>query len=247
MRFPMSCKGQGTTTTTTTIFNLHESGSAWAWNDKRKQFYLRHFTEKQPDLNLRNEAVKDEIKNIIEFWLKKGVTGFRVDAPMVLLEDEKLQDHPPLKPEHSSLEAVFAVDDYKAHVHHPDTFKFLNELHQFVARYDKKSEKSTQTPLIGETYGTAAKIVKYYGTRRFPVFHLPFNFLLTSLKTYLNAQQLHDFLHSWLDEVPKGFPSNWALGNHDFGRLSYVFDVEYNSILLALVAMLPGAGTVYYG
>ncbi|XP_065225150.1 maltase 1-like [Planococcus citri] len=228
------------------IFHLHESGSAWTWNDKRKQFYLRHFTEKQPDLNLRNNAVKAEVKDIIKFWLEKGVTGFRVDAPMLLLEDEHLQDHPPLKPEHT-LETIFAIDDYKTHVHHPDTFKFINELHQFVAQYDKKSRKSTQTALIGETFGSAPKLMKYYGTRRFPVFDLPFNTLLTCLKTYLDAHQLHDFLRTWLDQVPKGLPSNWALGNHDNGRLARAFDVEYNSILLALVAMLPGIGSVYYG
>lgn len=41
---------------------MHDTGSAWTWNEKRNQFYLHHFLAKQPDLNLRNEAVKEEIK-----------------------------------------------------------------------------------------------------------------------------------------------------------------------------------------
>ncbi|XP_065224667.1 maltase 1-like [Planococcus citri] len=89
--------------------------------------------------------------------------------------------------------------------------------------------------------------MKYYGTKSFPVFHLPFNFLLTTLTTYLDAKELHDFLHTWLDAVPKGMPSNWALGNHDYGRIVRNLDTEYNFILLALVSMLPGTATLYYG
>lgn len=41
---------------------MHESGSAWTWNEERKQFYLHHCYAKQPDLKLRNELVKKEIQ-----------------------------------------------------------------------------------------------------------------------------------------------------------------------------------------
>ncbi|XP_065225349.1 maltase A3-like [Planococcus citri] len=67
------------------------------------------------------------------------------------------------------------------------------------------------------------------------------------MTTYLNSRELHDFLHTWLNQVPKGMASSWALGNHDQGRISYRLNAEYNYILLALVTMLPGACQVYYG
>ena len=76
-------------------------GSAWEYDNTRKQFYLHQFKKEQPDLNLRNEDVKKELKKVLEFWIKKGVDGFRVDAVQFFLEDEKLQDEPKL-PNHNS-------------------------------------------------------------------------------------------------------------------------------------------------
>lgn len=55
-------------------------GSAWTWSDKRKQFYLHQFTKQQPDLNYRHPAVGDRMKDVLRFWLAKGVAGFRCDA-----------------------------------------------------------------------------------------------------------------------------------------------------------------------
>lgn len=55
-------------------------GSAWEWNWERKQFYFHQFHPKQPDLNFRNPKVEQEMKDVLEFWLEKGVSGFRIDA-----------------------------------------------------------------------------------------------------------------------------------------------------------------------
>ncbi|XP_065218522.1 maltase A2-like [Planococcus citri] len=225
------------------VFNLEKLGSAWQWNDKRQQFYLHQFTVGQPDLNLRNNAVKEEVKGIMKFWLEKGVAGFRIDAPMFFMEDELLQDNP-LPDLGMGLWALLACN-YT--FNHPDTFTFLNELNVFLKEYDRKSGKKIQTPLIGETIGTVPMVMKYFGTRRFPAIHLPLNFLMRWMGTYLNARELHDYLHTWLDELPKNKPSSWMLGDHDEGRYAHRFSAEYNYIMLALVTMLPGTCLVYYG
>ena len=60
--------------------------SIWAWDEKAGQWYLHHFYSHQPDLNLSNPAVRDEIAKIAGFWLELGVDGFRVDAVPFLLE-----------------------------------------------------------------------------------------------------------------------------------------------------------------
>ena len=60
--------------------------SIWAWDEKAGQWYLHHFYSHQPDLNLSNPAVRDEIAKIAGFWLEMGVDGFRVDAVPFLLE-----------------------------------------------------------------------------------------------------------------------------------------------------------------
>ena len=60
--------------------------SIWTWDEKAGQWYLHHFYSHQPDLNLSNRKVRDEIAKIAGFWLELGVDGFRVDAVPFLLE-----------------------------------------------------------------------------------------------------------------------------------------------------------------
>ncbi|XP_065224136.1 maltase A2-like [Planococcus citri] len=226
------------------VFSMRQDGTAWTWNDQRKQFYLHQMNVKQPDLNLRNEAVKAEIKDILKFWLEKGVSGFRVDAPMFLMEDELLRDNLPLSPE-ANVFTMFAECEHT--FNHPDTFRYVNELNRFLKQYDQESGRTIQTPLIGETYGPVKNVIKYYGTKKFPVFHLPFNFLLSGLLTFLDARGLNQYLHTWLNALPKGMPSNWALGNHDQGRVAYHLNGEYSAIMLALGTLQPGTSSLYYG
>ena len=60
--------------------------SIWAFEPKTEQWYLHHFYSHQPDLNISNPKVRDEIAKIVGFWLELGVDGFRVDAVPFLIE-----------------------------------------------------------------------------------------------------------------------------------------------------------------
>jgi trehalose synthase len=60
--------------------------SIWTWDEKAGQYYLHHFYSHQPDLNIGNPKVREEIAKIAGFWLEIGVDGFRVDAVPFLLE-----------------------------------------------------------------------------------------------------------------------------------------------------------------
>lgn len=53
---------------------------AWEWNEERKQYYLHTFAKQQPDLNWENPEVRRALYDIANFWIKKGVGGFRIDA-----------------------------------------------------------------------------------------------------------------------------------------------------------------------
>ncbi|MBR3160576.1 MAG: alpha-glucosidase [Atopobiaceae bacterium] len=55
-------------------------GSAWTWNETRKQYYLHTFAEFQPDLNWECEEMRKELYRMAKFWLEKGLGGFRIDA-----------------------------------------------------------------------------------------------------------------------------------------------------------------------
>ncbi len=65
-----------------------EEDSNWEWDDDAGQYYLHRFYKHQPDLNISNPAVRDEIRKIAGFWLEIGLSGFRVDAVLFLLETD---------------------------------------------------------------------------------------------------------------------------------------------------------------
>ncbi len=68
-----------------TVFPGEET-SVWEWEEKVGRYYLHSFYRHQPDLNLANPRVRDEIARIMGFWLELGVSGFRVDAVPFLIE-----------------------------------------------------------------------------------------------------------------------------------------------------------------
>jgi maltose alpha-D-glucosyltransferase / alpha-amylase len=64
-----------------------EEDTMWTYDDVADQFYLHRFYKEQPDLNVSNPEVQNEILKIIGFWLKLGIHGFRVDAAELLVEN----------------------------------------------------------------------------------------------------------------------------------------------------------------
>src|SRR5271163_2367638 len=71
-------------------------GSAWQWNDTRKQYYYHRFYIQQPDLNWYNPQVKKAMFDTCRFWMKRGVYGFRLDAIPTLFEDPQLRNEKPV-------------------------------------------------------------------------------------------------------------------------------------------------------
>ena len=67
------------------VFPDQES-SNWKWDAKARQWYLHRFYSHQPDLNVANPAVRDEIAQVVGYWLQQGLAGFRVDAVPFLIE-----------------------------------------------------------------------------------------------------------------------------------------------------------------
>lgn len=59
-------------------------GSAWVYNEASDEYYLHIFAPEQPDLNWENPKVRDEVHDIMRFWLDKGVDGFRYAIPLSL-------------------------------------------------------------------------------------------------------------------------------------------------------------------
>jgi trehalose synthase len=63
-----------------------QENSNWAWDAKARQWYLHRFYSHQPDLNMANPEVRDEVAQVMGFWLEQGLSGFRVDAVPFMIE-----------------------------------------------------------------------------------------------------------------------------------------------------------------
>lgn len=68
------------------------SGPAWQWDEETGQYYLHLFSVKQPDLNWENEKVRDEVFSMMNWWLDKGVDGFRMDVISLISKDPSYAD-----------------------------------------------------------------------------------------------------------------------------------------------------------
>jgi glycosidase len=87
--------------------------SAWQYDAARKQFYYHAFYKEQPDLNWRNPAVRKAMYDVMRFWMKRGVAGFRLDAVTSLFEDPKLRDEA-VGPDHVAHNVAAQLRDPKS-------------------------------------------------------------------------------------------------------------------------------------
>ena len=76
--------------------SMFEGGTAWQWDEVRQEYYMHLFAIKQPDLNMDNPAVREEVKKILKFWLDLGVDGFREDVITFISKEEGLPNDIPV-------------------------------------------------------------------------------------------------------------------------------------------------------
>ena len=69
-------------------------GGAWQWSESRNQYYLHNFLTTQPDLNFHCPDVQIEQLDVIDFWSKRGVDGFRLDTVNFYFHDQLLRNNP---------------------------------------------------------------------------------------------------------------------------------------------------------
>ena len=99
-------------------------GSAWQWCEERQQYYLHTFAKEQPDLNWENPDVRRALFDAANFWLKKGVGGFRIDAIVYIKKPEKFLDGTP------DADGTCSVHNMTANT--PGILDFLHELKREV-------------------------------------------------------------------------------------------------------------------
>jgi alpha-glucosidase len=227
--------------------------TAWQWDEKTRQYYYHKFYIQQPDLNWDNPKVHEAFKDIIGFWLKRGVAGFRFDAITTLFEDPGLADENIVK-DKAGNPLINAFGEYEV-----DGLKteFLSGVHPVMQEMRAYSDtfNSASFPgtrvLIGETYvPNIAALATEYGTAEKPEFHLPMDTQLG----FINKLDVAQF-RARLTDMETGIGGNTSLAvfdNHDNPRVvtrygDGVHDTDIQRVISAVLFLSRGAALFYYG
>ncbi|KAF5286038.1 hypothetical protein FQR65_LT12973 [Abscondita terminalis] len=219
--------------------------SAWKYSDVRKQYYLHQFAEQQPDLNYRNPVVVDEMKNVLKFWLDRGIDGFRMDAVPYIFEDDRLLDEPLSNSDASPDEYKYLNHIYTSD--QPETFDMIYQWRQYIDDYTTEHGGDDRV-IMTEAYTDINNTMKYYGNTTSKGAHFTFNFqLITKLNGTSNAKDIVNAVNEWITHIPQQYTSNWVLGNHDNHRVATRFGPENVDGFNMLAAVLPGVLVTYNG
>lgn len=211
-------------------------GSAWEFDERSGQYYYHAFLREQPDLNWRNPLVQAAMHEVLRFWLRRGVDGFRVDVLWNLIKDDQWRDNPPnpnyrpgQNPNHSQI-PLYTSD--------------RPEVQEVVAGLRRVANEFDDRVLIGEIYLPVERLVAYYGADLEGV-QLPFNFQL--LQTTWDARGIARLIDEYEGRLPPGGWPNWVLGNHDNPRIASRVGIDQARVAAMLLLTLRGTPTLYYG
>lgn len=222
-------------------------GSAWKYDEKTEQYYLHLFDETQADLNWENEKLREEVYDMMRFWLDKGVTGFRLDVINLISKDQCF-----LNDEGST----GTSDGRKYYTDGPRVHEYLQEMNRNVF-----AGKDVIT--VGEMSSTTIdNCIKYSNPERnelsmtFSFHHLKVDYPNGDkwTKAEFDFIKLKEIMSNWQIEMQKGGGWNalfWC--NHDQPRIVSRFgdDGKYRNesakMLATAMHMLQGTPYIYQG
>jgi alpha-glucosidase len=212
-------------------------GSAWAWEERRQQFYLHTFLVEQPDLNFRNPDVEAAQWAMVRGWLARGVDGFRLDVFNAFLKHPDLPDNP--------VRDGSSPWDRQEHVHDRDQADFPELIARFRAIVDEAPGRMSVGELFASEREQAARLM----TDR----HLVFDWGLVHMPWSADA------IGAIIDDRERIFGGDkWlanVLSNHDQPRQASrlaasagIADTDAVARAAALLLLtLRGTPFLYYG
>ncbi len=227
-------------------------GPGWEWDEKTQQYFYHKFYVQQPDLNWNNPKVHQAFKDIIAFWLKKGVAGFRFDAITTLFEDPQMRDEEVVKdqngnPEMRNGEPV--LENVKTD-NLPGVHTVMAEMRAEADKYSTDKYPGTRV-FIGETYlPNIAELLKQYGSPEHPEFQLPMDTQIG----FINKLDVAAF-RSKIQNAEVDLGDNVPLlifDNHDNPRLDArygdgVHNTDIERVISTMLFASRGASLFYYG
>ncbi len=214
-------------------------GSTWEWDPTTEQYYLHSFYPEQPDLNWRNPAVAGAMADVMRFWFRRGVDGFRVDAIFAAIKDDRFRDNPPDRRPH----AIPGLGGDAGQ----DPLWNLNRpgVHDVIRHLRTVADEFPGRVLVGEAYVPVEELARYLGLGQDDEFHLAFNFeLLLSPWEHQHlmlAVERSEALH------PDATWPTYAISNHDQSRHATRWGPERVRAAAFLLLALRGVAVLYAG
>lgn len=209
-------------------------GSAWEYDQESGQYYLHFFSKKQPDLNWENEEVRNKVYEMMNFWIDKGIGGFRMDVIDLIgkIPDKKIKENGP-------------------------------KLHEYIKEMNKKTFGHKDLLTVGETWGCTPEIAKQYSNTDdselsmiFQFDHIVLDQQLVKEKWDLKPLDLLDLkeaLSKWQVELEGTGWNSLFWNNHDLPRIvsrwgnDKEYRVESAKMLAALLHGMKGTPYIYQG
>lgn len=212
------------------------SGSAWELDPASQQYYLHFFSKKQPDLNWENETLRQKIYDMMNFWIDKGIGGFRMDV----------------------IDMIGKIPDQKIVANGPMLHPYLKEMNRATF-----GDKDLLT--VGETWGATPEIAKQYSgpdneelSMVFQFEHIGLLFQEGQPKWHyakkLNVPKLKEIFNKWQTEL--GMDEGWNSlfwNNHDLPRIvsawgdDQAYRVKSAKALAILLHLMRGTPYIYQG
>lgn len=210
------------------------SGSAWQLDSETGQYYLHLFAKQQPDLNWENAKVRKEMYNMMNFWVKKGVGGFRLDVIDLIGK--------------RPLEGITSNG--------PKLHQYLHEMNQEVL-------KNTDLMTVGETWGATPEIAKLYSSPQRQELSMVFQFEHSGIDQQkgkekwdlapFSVNRLKEILSKWQVDLDSDGWNSLFWNNHDLPRIvsRWGNDKEYREesakAFAILLHFMKGTPYIYQG
>ena len=209
-------------------------GPAWKWDETAGQYYLHLFSKKQPDLNWENEALRQAVYDMMNFWIDKGIGGFRMDV----------------------IDLIGKQPDDGITGNGPKLHDYLKEMHQ--ATFGGKNLLT-----VGETWGATPEIAKQYSNPANKELSMVFQFEHIGLDEAegqtkwdlipLEIPKLKEVFSKWQTELGDEGWNSLFWNNHDLPRIvsrwgnDKEYRVESAKMLAILLHMMKGTPYIYQG
>ncbi|SDY46106.1 oligo-1,6-glucosidase [Bacillus sp. 166amftsu] len=223
------------------------SGSAWQYDEATDEYYLHLFSKKQPDLNWDNEVVRKDVYEMMEFWLEKGIDGFRMDVINFISKTEGL---PTVKTDKEGY-----VSGHQYFMNGPNIHTYLHEMNQKVlSKYDVMT--------VGEMPGVTTEEAKLYTAEERQELQMVFQFEHMDLDSGEGGKwdvkpcsllTLKQNLTKWQKALEQTGWNSLYWNNHDQPRVvsrfgnDKAYRIESAKMLATVLHMMKGTPYIYQG